>query len=117
MRHGFLTHRAAKVFLAASALVAVAVAAVIIALPAAAATACPQCYGLERLQPRVFVEAALPQQVREHVGEILSQARLWVRDFYGHTDSDPRILICASQSCDQRIAAAARAGNPTTTRF
>ncbi len=103
MIKSFFARRAAKILIAASALVVIVIVAVVIALPAAAATACPRCYGLEQSQPNVFVERGMPQQARDHVAEILSQARVRVRDFYGRTDGNPRILVCASQSCYQHI--------------
>ncbi|MFB4290781.1 hypothetical protein ACBI99_24270 [Nonomuraea sp. ATR24] len=84
-------------------LLAAAVAVTAIAFPSVAATTCPGCYGLERLQPGVYAEPGLPPDRRRHVAEVVAQADQRVRDFFGGRESAPDILVCLSDDCYRRI--------------
>jgi hypothetical protein len=77
----------------------IAVAGVVVAYPVVAAAACPACFGLREAGPGVYVDrSATPAQRRQMV-DMVAAARQRVRDFYGETRSDPRILICLSAGC------------------
>lgn len=82
---------------------ALAVGLVTLTYPAAAAVACPQCYGFERLAPQLFVESAMSDRERRQAVEITAEAQSTVEDFYGAQGASPRILICASATCYRRI--------------
>ncbi|MFI7704229.1 hypothetical protein [Nonomuraea sp. NPDC049480] len=71
--------------------------------PSVAATACPGCYGLERLRPGLYVEPGLPQARRRHVAEVVEQANKRVSDFFGGLKSSPDVLVCLSEDCYRRI--------------
>ncbi|MEV4009274.1 hypothetical protein AB0J35_02170 [Nonomuraea angiospora] len=84
-------------------LLTAAVVVTAIAFPSVAATTCPGCYGLERLQPGVFAEPGLPQDRRRQVSEVVEQANKRVRDFFGGRKSSPDLLVCLSDDCYRRI--------------
>ena len=84
--------------IALAAVVILATLGGIFAFPAAAAITCPACYGLERFEVNIFVERRMPSQGRIHVVEALTAARKRVLDCYGNFNSNPRILICATES-------------------
>jgi hypothetical protein len=99
----FFSRRVTKVIMALAVLVLLATIADIVAFPAASAIVCPTCYGLERLDSNVFVERSMSAEARIRVAEVLTEARKRVSDFYGSLDSDPRILVCATEECYRRI--------------
>ncbi|HEX4812520.1 MAG TPA: hypothetical protein VFV66_07180 [Nonomuraea sp.] len=74
-----------------------------IAFPSVAATTCPGCYGLERLQPGVYAEPGLTPAERRQVVEAVEQANKRVRDFFGGRASTPDILVCLAENCYRRI--------------
>ncbi|WP_208804452.1 hypothetical protein, partial [Microbispora triticiradicis] len=104
--------RRARVWLLA-ALVALPIAAaavVAVAYPAAAATACPGCYGLERLAGDVYAEQGLPPYRKRQVVSAVEEAERRVRDFYGGRRAAPRILACLSDRCYRRIGGGGERG-------
>jgi hypothetical protein len=84
-------------------LLTTAVVLTAITFPSVAATTCPGCYGLERLQPGVYAEPRLAPAERRHVAEVVEQANKRVRDFFGGRASTPDILVCLSDDCYRRI--------------
>ena len=103
MREKRFRRRAARVFATIFALIVVAMVGTIVAFPVAAAIACPTCYGLEPLSSNVFVERTLAPEARAHVIDAVAEARKRVRDFYGQFESDPRVLVCSSETCYRHI--------------
>lgn len=85
------------------ALVVSAAVVAVVAFPSMAATACPGCYGLERVAPSLYVERGLPAERRATILATLEQARHRVAEFYGGRRSSPRILACGTQECYRRI--------------
>ncbi|MBB5784746.1 hypothetical protein [Nonomuraea jabiensis] len=88
---------------AVAVLLTAAVVVTAIAFPSVAATTCPGCYGLERLEPGVYAEPGLPQDRRRQVSEVVQQANKRVRDFFGGRKSSPDLLVCLSDDCYRRI--------------
>ncbi|MGW0200876.1 hypothetical protein [Nonomuraea sp. NPDC003201] len=88
---------------AVAVLLITAVVVTAIAFPSVAATTCPGCYGLERLQPGVYAEPGLPPDRRRHVSEVVEQANQRVRDYFGGRKSSPDLLVCLSDDCYRRI--------------
>ncbi|MFC4012118.1 hypothetical protein ACFOY2_33125 [Nonomuraea purpurea] len=84
-------------------LLTAAVALTAIAFPSVAATTCPGCYGLERLQPGVYAEPGRAPAERRHVVEAVEQANKRVRDFFGGRASTADILVCLTEDCYRRI--------------
>ncbi|MER5997164.1 hypothetical protein ABT120_01230 [Nonomuraea angiospora] len=88
---------------AVAVLLTAAVVVTAIAFPSVAATTCPGCYGLVRLQPGVYAEPGLPPDRRRHVSEVVEQANQRVRDYFGGRKSAPDLLVCLSDDCYRRI--------------
>jgi hypothetical protein len=101
-------HWAAKLMLALGAFLALTVGTAVLAYPAAAAIACPACYGYEALNSDFFVERSIAPAEREHLMTIVDDAFHRVRDFYGSMDSHPRIFICATDVCYRRLGGGSR---------
>jgi hypothetical protein len=76
-----------------------AVAAIAFAYPAAAAVACPSCYGFADMGGNLYLENSMTPQEREDAQAIVAQARDRVKTFYGALDGNPRILICKTDAC------------------
>ncbi|GAA3117888.1 hypothetical protein [Streptosporangium carneum] len=83
---------------------------VAVAFPAVAATACPACYGLESLGPRLYVEQGLPAERRRQVAEVVRAAERRVSDFYGGRRSSPLVLACLTEECYRRIGGGGERG-------
>jgi hypothetical protein len=92
-----------KLAMVLAALIVIAGVGTIFAYPAVAAVACPTCYGLDRMDPETFVERGMPSQDRAKVRIVISEARQRVGTFYGSFSSNPRILICSTESCYRHI--------------
>lgn len=73
------------------------------AFPTVAATTCPTCYGMEELQPDLYVERNLSADRHQQVVDFADAARRLIHDFYGSRDSSPRILACTTETCYRRI--------------
>lgn len=93
----------------AAALIAGAMALDIIYPPAAAA-ACPACYSLAPVAPGVFVDRDSTPPKTAHAVETVDEARGRVRRFYGTLESSPRILVCLTEACYQRIGGGGSTG-------
>jgi hypothetical protein len=79
--------------------IVVSVTAAHFSYPAAAAAACPSCYGFLDTGSGIYVERTMSAEMRASVLTQIEAARARVRDFYGNLESAPRILICATDEC------------------
>ncbi|TYB68747.1 hypothetical protein FXF51_09465 [Nonomuraea sp. PA05] len=86
-----------------TALLMAALAGVTLAYPSLAATTCPGCYGLTELQPSLYTENNLSDTQKSQIKQTVTEARRRVSTFYGTQTSSPTLLICATQSCYERI--------------
>jgi hypothetical protein len=93
-----------------AALVLLGTVGTVLAFPFGAAAARPACYGFDRFADNAFIEAAASPQQRGHVAEVLAQAHGRVAAFYGTTDTQPRVLVCVSDDCYDRIRSAGSRG-------
>lgn len=87
-----------------------AAAGVVVAYPAVAATACPGCYGLERVRPGVHVEPGLTLAQRRQVTDAVAEGTRRVAAFFGDLRSDPEFLACLSDACYARIGGGGERG-------
>jgi hypothetical protein len=78
--------------------------------PAVAAVACPECYGMQPLAADVYVERDLSPAERERIEQVVAVARQRISAFYGPAASDPRILVCTTAACYERIGGGGEAG-------
>ncbi|MBS0547614.1 MAG: hypothetical protein JSR24_07690 [Proteobacteria bacterium] len=67
--------------------------------PALAATACPICYGFERLDDDVYIDRHATDTQRDSARAIAATARQRIRAFYGRQESDPRLFLCTTHDC------------------
>ncbi|MBP1181392.1 hypothetical protein [Methylobacterium sp. PvR107] len=67
--------------------------------PAVAAASCPSCYGFTDLSDGVYVEGGMPPDRRAVAKATVEAARTRVRGFYGDLQSNPRVLLCATEAC------------------
>jgi len=96
---------------AVAALALLGTAGTVLAFPFGAAAACPACYGLEPIGDNIYIERTASDAQRRRVMAVLAQARDRVAAFYGKLDTRPRILVCVSDECYQRIRSAGARGN------
>ena len=102
--------RAARGGLVALTLLVLVAGAIAFAYPAAAALACPKCYGFQPAGSGLFVEAgAGPVAVTKAISAVAA-GRSRVADFYGGHERAPRILVCATQVCYDRVGGGASRG-------
>lgn len=93
-------HRARKRGLAVAALLmAAAVGAAAWLEPALGATACPACYGFDRIKDDVYVDNRATEEQREQALVIAVTAEQRVASFYGAPRSTPRLFLCTTQEC------------------
>lgn len=83
---------------------------VVVAYPAVAATACPGCYGLERVRPGLHVEPGLTPAQRQQVTDAVAEGARRVAAFFGDLRSDPQFLACLSDACYARIGGGGERG-------
>src|SRR5690348_2816649 len=67
------------------------------------AAACPRCFGMEKLADGVYAESAMPQAARQDTLLLLAAAEDRVAKFYSGMQHVPRVLVCATPACYQRI--------------
>lgn len=89
-------------------LIAVGAATLAYAFPAAAATACPRCYGFTSIGDGIYVEEGMANDHRAAVVGIVGEARNRVKAFYGELKGKPRILICETEDCYRPIGGGSR---------
>ena len=92
-----------RIGIATGLLVALGVASVPFVVPALAAYTCPACYGLERVSPTLYVEAAMPAPDRAKLQETIATAEARVAAFYSSFGERPTLLACMTEACDRRI--------------
>ncbi|MFG3706123.1 hypothetical protein ACGF7U_15530 [Micromonospora sp. NPDC047670] len=71
--------------------------------PTVAATTCPACYGMRRVEANLFVGREASDEQRQQVVDTVAAADQRIRAFYGGRESSPRILACPTEDCYQRI--------------
>lgn len=81
------------------------------AFPIVGALVCPICYGFDALGDNTFVENSLTTAEREQVADVVAEARSRVRAFYGDLTARPRILVCHTERCDQRLGGGGARGS------
>jgi hypothetical protein len=79
-----------------------------LAYPAAAAVACPSCYGFVDVGGNIYLPADTTPSNRSIAIAVIAKARQRVRDFYRELHSNPRILICLQDSCYSRFGGKSR---------
>jgi hypothetical protein len=95
----------------ALALTLIAATAVLAAtFPVVSAMACPRCYGLTPLTSNVYIEATSTARVRHQAWTDLAAATEQIRQFYGGTESSPRILLCRTERCYHSIGGGGEKG-------
>lgn len=111
-KEGFVRRRSALIIgAAAAALALLGTVGTVVAFPFGAAAACPSCYGLERFADNTFIEQSASPQQRARIVTVLEQGRGRVAAFYGELQTQPRILVCVSDGCYQRIRYVGSRGN------
>ncbi|MCO8275036.1 hypothetical protein M1L60_31105 [Actinoplanes sp. TRM 88003] len=91
-------------------LLAAIVGGLAFAYPSAAATTCPGCYGLTRVQDGLWSERGLTAAQRDQLTTLVADARRRVADFYGGRESDPRLVACFTDDCYDRIGGGGEKG-------
>ncbi len=102
--------RKRRIFLAAAAFVAVAIASWLAIRPDAAVLLCPGCFGFERIGRNIYVEKSMVQDQRQTLIQSVKAASERIADFYGTRLSDPRILACGSEACYWRLGGVSAKG-------
>ncbi|GAA5111223.1 hypothetical protein GCM10023320_03800 [Pseudonocardia adelaidensis] len=86
------------------------VVAVAVGFPAVAATACPGCYGLERVRKGLHVEPGAGAEQRAQVSAAVAEGTRRVAAFFGDLRSDPEFLACLTDRCYARIGGGGECG-------
>jgi hypothetical protein len=86
------------------------VVGVSVAFPAVAATACPGCYGLERVRPGLHVEPGVDADRRAQVSAAVDEGTQRVAAFFGGLRSTPDFLACLTDPCYARIGGGGERG-------
>jgi hypothetical protein len=80
------------------------------AYPTVAATTCPRCYGLIPLREGLYAERGLPEDRRQQIVALYTEANARVTAFYGGRASSPTILACDTAECYFRIGGGGERG-------
>jgi hypothetical protein len=97
-----------RLVISAIGLLFIAAAGVALAYPAAAAVACPSCYGFTSLGGNLYVEKSMSDAERRQSQIYVDAAHAKVAAFYGSLHGDPRILICATAGCYGKMGGGSR---------
>jgi hypothetical protein len=97
-----------KIILGLAAFLILAIAGIGFAYPAAAAVACPSCYGFAGLGDGIYVEKGATAAERQEAEAVVDAARGRVEGFYGTLEGSPRILICRTEDCYRPIGGGSR---------
>ncbi len=94
---------AKRIGIAAVLLALLTTASVPFVIPVMAAYACPSCYGLERAESSLYVEAAMPAAERQKLQEGILSAEAKTAQFYGSYSGHPTLLACMTEVCDHKL--------------
>lgn len=97
-----------RVLVVAVLLVCAAVGAAAWLEPALGATACPICYGFDRLKEDVYIDSRATDEQRESARAIAATAAHRIASFYGEQRSAPRLFLCTTQECYDGFGGGAR---------
>jgi hypothetical protein len=100
-----------------AALLSTTVVTAVAMVPGVAAYACPGCYGLTPLGGDAFVEEGRPAAEAESLRTALATADRRLSAFYGGRTSSPRVLICVTAACYQRIGGGGEKGRALYDRY
>ncbi len=84
---------------AAGAVAVIGIAILIFSFPAVAATFCPGCYGLVRLNEKLLVESRMPAETRDQLARDVDRAMIATTTFYGSFSGAPVIVACSTREC------------------
>lgn len=71
--------------------------------PAIAALTCPECFGFEPLNRRIYVDPRMPDSTRAMLIQADADATRRLLPFFGSASADPVILACSDEDCQRRI--------------
>ena len=63
----------------------------------------PKSFGLEEVNPRLYVEPTMTAEQREAVQRQISMGRAQVERFYGSITTTHYFVVCSSRECDARF--------------
>ena len=63
----------------------------------------PTSFGLEQVNPYLFVEPALSAEQRAALQRQISTGRAQLESFYGSLSATPYFVVCSSRACDLRF--------------
>ena len=86
------------------------VVGVAVAFPAVAATACPGCYGLDRVRTGLHVEPGVTAAQRQQVSDAVDEGTRRVAAFFGGLRSAPTFLACLTDECYSGIGGGGERG-------
>ena len=92
------------------ALLACGVGVLTVGYPSVAATACPTCFGLVRVEADLYAQRGLSAEQRDRLIGLRADADQRVADFYGGRRTTPRVLACFNTGCYQRIGGGGEKG-------
>ncbi len=81
-----------------------------VAFPPAAAAVCPACFGFGLVAPDIYVEKGYSDDQAAALVAAVSEGRERVQQFWGGREAAPRIFICISDDCFQRMRGGRRRG-------
>ncbi|HXW72691.1 MAG TPA: hypothetical protein VEK34_14915 [Methylocella sp.] len=71
--------------------------------PALLAMSFPGYFGFEPVGGGVYVEAAMPKELRMRLASAIREGEAKAEDFYGQLEAAPVILACATKPCWQKL--------------
>jgi hypothetical protein len=63
---------------------------------------CPYCYGFERVEEKIYVEAGTPPAVAQPLMTSVQISRAKIAEFFTSRESDPAIFFCITEACYRR---------------
>ena len=87
----------------AAALPVTLVAMALWSYPALAAALCAGCIGMERVEPHLVVDPAMPTADRKPLTRLRLAARVEVETALGPIRTMPTLVVCSSTACDARM--------------
>jgi hypothetical protein len=86
------------------------VVGVAVAFPAVAATACPGCYGLDRVRKGLHVEPGVAAAQRQEVSDAVDEGTRRVAAFFGGLRATPAFVACLTDECYSGIGGGGERG-------